>query len=168
MLGLAAYSNLLPEVAFAGCLIRMPRLASKLTTDVILPMTNSPAAPYMDQITSGEKTYEFRKYRLNSSVQRVWLYVTAPASRIEYVCEIDPVRTRNEGDELLPLDGVGNREFNERHSDWEGYDYAYGIVSVWRNPIGLEEMRERYGIRSAPRGLVYLPKAVAEDADWRE
>lgn len=74
------------------------------------------------------------------------------------------------GDEPLKEDGIGNKEFNERHKDWEGFDYAYEILSVYELecPIGLEEMRGKYGMKGAPRGLVYLPRKVGEDVRWRE
>lgn len=81
--------------------------------------------PYMQQIVTGEKTYEFRKYRLAQSVERIWFYSTAPKSRIEYICEILPAKTRNPGDPALEEDGLGNKEFNTRHPDWEKYDFAY-------------------------------------------
>jgi len=96
--------------------------------DVILPMRE----PYMQQIVTGEKTYEFRKYCLKPSIERIWFYRTAPHSSIEYICEILPARTRNPGDHAIKEDGLGNREFHTRHKDWEGYDFAYKILSVWK------------------------------------
>ncbi|RVD80738.1 uncharacterized protein DFL_008631 [Arthrobotrys flagrans] len=88
--------------------------------------------------------------------------VLAPHSSITHVCEILPARTRNEGDLPLEEDGFGNEEFNSRHKDWDGYDFAYKIISVYelRDPISLSEMRAKYDFKSALRGLVYLPKAL--------
>ena len=97
-------------------------------TDVILPMNQ----PYMGQIISGLKTYEFRKYRLSHSVKRVWFYVTAPESRISHICDIGVAKTRNPGDVPLPTTGLGNQEYNDRHPDWDGYDYAYEIETCLR------------------------------------
>ncbi|MCJ1250479.1 hypothetical protein MMC30_007707 [Trapelia coarctata] len=133
--------------------------------DAILPMQ---ANPYMDQIVTGAKTYEFRKYRLRPSIKRVWFYLTAPTSSIKYICEISPARTRNPGDEPLKEDGIGNAEFNSRHTDWIGYDYAYKIDSVYevRCPITLKEMMATYGMKSAPRGLVFVPEAIKEAVAW--
>src|ERR1700683_4086318 len=65
-------------------------------TDVILPMTVSlvflpascapqvdmPQDDYMQQIIRGEKNYEFRRYLISPSVQRVWFYLNAPLSQI--------------------------------------------------------------------------------------
>ncbi|EPE31321.1 PUA [Glarea lozoyensis ATCC 20868] len=104
--------------------LRSARISTQ--ADVILPMRE----PYMQQIVNGEKNYEFRKYRLKASVKRIWFYSTAPQSSIEYVCEILPAKTRNAGDLALEEDGLGNKEFNERHKDWEGYDFAYEVTSV--------------------------------------
>lgn len=134
-------------------------------TDVILPMTND----YMQQIVRGEKNHEFRRYRLAPSVQRIWFYLNAPFSHIAYVCEIDGARTRSPGDTPLVEDGLGNKEFNKRHPDWDGYDYAYRVRSVYRLfiPITLAEMKATYGIKSAPRGLVYTPQVLLRAVDWQ-
>ncbi|KAI9783097.1 MAG: hypothetical protein M1839_004266 [Geoglossum umbratile] len=109
-------------------------------SDAILPIQ---ANPYMEQIVTGAKT-------------------------IKYICEISPPRTRNHGDEPLEEDGIGNKEFNSRHKDWIGYDYAYKINSVYevRNPISLKEMISTYGLRSAPRGIVFVPESIKEVVVW--
>jgi len=147
----------------------MPSAANKIPTDAILPMRNTPAEPYMDQIISGAKTHEFRKYLIKSSIQRIWFYMSAPTSSLKYICEIEPAATRKEGDAPLPENGLGNKEFNQRHADWHKYDYAYKIVSVYEllHPVTLAEMKEMYGMKGAPQGLQYLPAAVAEAVDWR-
>lgn len=124
----------------------------------------------MQQIVNGEKNYEFRKYCLKESVKRIWFYSTAPQSSIEYVCEILPARTRNVGDLPLEEDGLGNEEFNAKHQDWDGYDFAYKILSVYqiRKPVTLKDLRDDHGMRSAPRGLVYVPLSLVNLVDWRE
>ncbi|KAJ5562866.1 hypothetical protein N7461_001627 [Penicillium sp. DV-2018c] len=135
-------------------------------SDVILPMRD----PYMSQIINGEKDYEFRKYRLKPSVKRIWFYRTAPHSSITHVCETLPARTRNPGDAPLETDGLGNIEFNDRHKDWDGYDFAYKMVTVveLRRQITLEEMKEKHGFKMAPRGLVYLPKSISDIVELGE
>ncbi|CAL1707544.1 unnamed protein product [Somion occarium] len=122
----------------------------------------------MQQIVRGEKNYEFRRYRIASTVCRVWFYLNAPLSHIAYVCEIDSARTRNKGDDKLIENGLGNAEFNNRHPDWKGYDYAYRIRSVYklRKPITLRHMKSIYGIKGAPRGLIYVPPKLLQDVSW--
>jgi predicted transcriptional regulator len=122
----------------------------------------------MQQIITGAKDYEFRKYLLPVSIKRIWFYTTAPQSRIEYICSILPARTRNSGDLPLEEDGVGNREFNERHVDWEGYDFAYKIVEVRRieMPVTLGDLRRDHGVEDVPKGVVYVPKSLWEVVDW--
>lgn len=129
-------------------------------------MTND----YMQQIVRGEKNYEFRRYRIATSVKRIWFYLNAPLSHIGYICEIGPARTRNSGDEQLDEDGLGNKEFNERHKDWDGYDYAYRVRSVYRliEPVSLSDLKFKYGIKGAPRGLVYTPDALKQAVSWKE
>ena len=140
--------------------------ASRLASDVILPMQD----PYMSQIINGTKNYEFRKYCLKPDVKRIWFYRTAPHSAITHICKILPARTRNPDDDPLEEDGLGNAEFNKKHKDWDGYDFAYKIVSVYelRKPISLAEMRMTYGLKAAPRGLVYLPQLMGKRVVWHK
>lgn len=124
----------------------------------------------MEQIIDGTKTYEFRRYRLNSEVERIWFYRTAPHSSITHICETLPAQTRNPGDAPLEEDGLGNVEFNTGHKDWDGYDYAYKMVTVYelRQPITLKEMKEKHGFKSAPRGFMYLPTSISDCHDWKQ
>ncbi|KAJ7271177.1 hypothetical protein C8J57DRAFT_1320979 [Mycena rebaudengoi] len=115
--------------------------------DAILPMMND----YMQNIVLKEKNYEFRRYLISPSVQRIWFYLNAPHSHIAYICQIEPARTRNPGDPPLAEDGLGNAEFNtQRDGEWERYDYAYRILSVWKikQPIGVKMMKEKYDMAS--------------------
>ncbi|KAJ7584369.1 hypothetical protein C8J56DRAFT_829673 [Mycena floridula] len=140
-------------------------MPSAARTDALLPITDV----YMQQIVRGEKNYEFRKYRMTHTVERIWFYITAPSSSIVYVCEIDPAVTREEGDPKLPEDGLGNKEYNTFHEDWKGYDFAYRVHSVYKilEPITLAKMKSRYGYKGAPRGLSYLPEDIANDVPWK-
>ena len=124
----------------------------------------------MQQIVRGEKTYEFRRYLISPSVKRIWFYLNAPLSHIGYICEIDSARTRNLGDEPLPDDGLGNKEYNSRHKDCDRYDFAYRVKSVWRiqEPITLAVMKKKFGIKIAPRGLIYVPPKMAVEVPWED
>lgn len=121
----------------------------------------------MQAIASRKKTYEFRKYRLVASVQRIWFYRTAPHSSIEYVCDMEPARTRDQGDKPLPDDGLGNLEFNARDKEYEGYDFAYRILCVrqMRQPLTLDVLKSTHGMKSAPRGMVYTPQSILDSVD---
>nr|XP_018261923.1 uncharacterized protein I303_04938 [Kwoniella dejecticola CBS 10117]OBR84081.1 hypothetical protein I303_04938 [Kwoniella dejecticola CBS 10117] len=75
-------------------------------------------------------------------------------------------------DGVLPEDGIGNKEYNENHShkDWVGYGYAYKVESCYKlkKVITLEEMKSRYGINGAPRGMGYVTKEMMRDVKWDE
>ncbi|KAJ6123532.1 hypothetical protein N7471_010849 [Penicillium samsonianum] len=124
----------------------------------------------MTQIVDGRKNYEVRKYCLRPSVKRIWFYRTAPHSSITHVCEILSARTRNSGDPPLEENGLGSAEFNSRHKDWNGYDYAYKMITVCELPcpITLKEMKEKHGFKLAPRGLIYLPKSINNSVDLKQ
>lgn len=138
-----------------------PSLHQTTREDVVLAINQ----PYMDQIVSGTKTFEFRKYCLSQDIKRVWFYVTSPESRISHICDIGIARTRNPGDTPLPLMGLGNKEYNERHADWDGYDYAYEVKTVYELaiPLELKVMKEKYGWKGAPRGMVYVSDEMKRD-----
>jgi hypothetical protein len=115
----------------------------------------------------GEKTYEFRNYRLPPTVERIWFYSVAPLSRIEYVCQTEPAVTRGEGDPKLPEDGLGNKEFNELHSQ---SDFAYKIVSVYKldEPITLAALKKDHGLGGAPQRMAYAPSTLNESVPWQK
>lgn len=128
---------------------------------MILAMNN----PYMQQILDGTKTYEFRKYNM-VGIKRIWFYRTAPHSAITHICPVDEAVTRNPGDEPLPENGLGNKEYNEKHVDYEGYDYAYRIKEVYEinaeggGGITWALMKDRHGMKMAPRGRVTAPASL--------
>ena len=75
-----------------------------------------------------------------------------PVSRI---CVISGLLSRAlQSIHLSRRTGVGNREFNERNKDWEGYDYAYEIKSVYelKRTIGLVWLGWKYEWGGLPRG----------------
>ncbi|KAF8056308.1 hypothetical protein FPV67DRAFT_1532175 [Lyophyllum atratum] len=135
-----------------------------LKTDIVLPTTND----HLQEIVLGHQNHEFRKTRLPPSVQRIWFYTPLPHSHITYICEIGPATTRNPGDPPLLHDGLGNQQFNERHRDWAACDFAYFVRSVYRihEPVTLQELKIRYGMKGAPRGLVYVPEGMVRGVPW--
>ncbi|KAF5008667.1 hypothetical protein FDECE_5079 [Fusarium decemcellulare] len=130
-------------------------------TDMILAMND----PYMQQIIDGTKTYEFRKYNM-AGIKRIWFYRTAPHSAITHICPVNPAATRNTGDEPLPEDGLGNKEYNDKHPDYDGHDYAYRINSVYEinaeggKGITLPMMKDEHGMKMAPRGRMAVPESM--------
>lgn len=96
-------------------------------------------------------------------IKRIWFYRTAPHSAITHICPVDEAVTRR-----LPEDGLGNREYNEKHADYEGYDYAYRIKEVYEinaegeRGITWAMMRDEHGTKIAPRGRVTVPASMLE------
>ncbi|KAG4261583.1 hypothetical protein FPRO03_11600 [Fusarium proliferatum] len=132
-------------------------------SDMILAMNDL----YMQQIVDGTKTYEFRKYNM-AGIKRIWLYRTAPHSAITHICPVNEAVTRNSGDAPLHEDGLGNKEYNEKNADYEGYDFAYRINAVYEiqaeggRGITWAMMRDEHGMKIAPRGRVRVPESMIE------
>lgn len=129
--------------------------------------------PYMTKIIDGEKDHEFRKYLMQDIVY-LWFYQSKPkhgkepveglSQHITHVCHIDKITNRNDAIwENLPRQGNGNHEYNSRASDWEGYDYAYRIRSVYKikEPISVEQMQSLHRIRP-PQGRLILPRSIKD------
>jgi predicted transcriptional regulator len=156
-------SKLLPKAADKRAPKRAPKTATQLPrrSDMILAMND----PYMQQIIDGTKTYEFRKYNM-AGIQRIWFYRTAPHSAITHICRVNQAVTRNNGDEPLTEDGLGNKEYNEKDPDYEGYDYAYRINEVYEinaeggNGITWAMMKDEHGMKIPPRGRVTVPESM--------
>lgn len=122
----------------------------------------------MNLIVLRHKTYEFRKVLYPATVKRIWFYETSPSSSIRYICDIGPAVIRpsqpsftsiDSPQILLPEDGsIGNADYNAHAKDYDLYDYAYPILGCWRlkDPISLGKMKETYGFKGAPRGMVYV------------
>lgn len=118
----------------------------------------------MDEIINGTKNYDFRKYGLPTTVKRIWFYQTAPQSSITHICETLPCIDRKTGDAKLTEDGRGNKEYNDQHKDFEDYDYAYKILSVYeiKEPLTLQRLMDEFGMKSAPRGFTYVRADMAK------
>ncbi|KAJ7807307.1 hypothetical protein B0H14DRAFT_1538781 [Mycena olivaceomarginata] len=125
----------------------------------------------MQQIVSKQKTYEFRRYRISPSVKRIWFYLNAPHSSVRYICDIEPARTGkfDNSDAPLPEDGLGNKEFNTFHADWDKYDFAYRILGRARNSAGhFAQGPIWHESRPARLGLCTVPSAMTQDFPLRE
>lgn len=140
----------------------------------------------MALIVSRTKSHEFRKVRYPPTLRRIWFYETAPISAIRYICDVGspvvrppkhnlppasssaPSRGRRN---FLPEDGsTGNSDYNAYHPDYAGYDYAYPILSCTKLavPVDLARMKDTFGIKGAPRGMVFVPDAMREAVELQE
>ncbi|EER42227.1 conserved hypothetical protein [Histoplasma capsulatum var. duboisii H88] len=67
-------------------------------------------------------------------------------------------RTRKPGDRPLDDDGLGSAEFNGKRKDWDGCDFAYEMVTVYKlkRPITLKEMKDKHGLCTCSGQSLYL------------
>ncbi|KAL2841160.1 hypothetical protein BJY01DRAFT_257158 [Aspergillus pseudoustus] len=113
---------------------------------------------HMRNIAAGTKNHEYRRYLLPSSVRRIWLYTTAPASRIEYVARISRGKTPGQ---VVEDGGLGNEDFNAGRKVSK---FAYEILELWRlrEPISLKEAVEKGFLKGAPQKYCWAPVALLE------
>jgi len=109
---------------------------------------------YLAPVISQKKTYEFRSWRADSEVKRMWIYVNRPIQSLMYILEIDsPIEYPNQ----IPNDNAYNKMFNQgKKVKWK---FAYLIKHLYKlnEPIGMRELKTKYGIHP-PQKLTYVSK----------
>ncbi|KAF7586211.1 hypothetical protein BBP40_009290 [Aspergillus hancockii] len=113
---------------------------------------------HMKNIAAKAKNHEYRRYLLPSTVRHIWLYTTAPISRIEYVARVSHGRTPGE----VPEDGgIGNADFN---AGKKVSKYAYEILDLWRlnEPINLKLAIAKGFLKGPPQKYCWAPLVLLE------
>ena len=109
---------------------------------------------YLTPVISQKKTYEFRSWKTDSEVKRMWIYVNRPIQSLMYIFELDlPVEYPNQ----IPNSNVYNETFNQgKNAKWK---FAYRIKHLYKlsEPIGMRELKTKYGIHP-PQKLAYVSK----------
>lgn len=95
------------------------------------------------------KNHEFRNYIPKEKFNYMYVYTTSPMSRIQYIMNISEIV---EYPNLINFEGDSNHEFN----NGQKAKYAYKIKSVYelKNPILLNELKEKYGF-NPPQAFAY-------------
>jgi hypothetical protein len=89
-------TNKLPEISHVV----------KRKSDIIVSFDEE----YLDPVIRRKKTYEFRSWRADPEVKRMWLYVNRPIQSLMYILELDsPV----EYPKQIPNDNFYNEIFNQ-------------------------------------------------------
>ena len=119
-------------------------------SDIIISFDEEYLAPVISQ----KKPYEFRSWRTDPEVKRMWIYVNRPVQSLMYIFEIDsPVEYPNQ----IPNDNAYNELFNQgKKVKWK---FAYRIRHLYKlnEPIGMKELKTKYGIHP-PQKLTYVSK----------
>ncbi|KAH8590641.1 hypothetical protein B0O99DRAFT_477959, partial [Bisporella sp. PMI_857] len=92
-------------------------------------------------IVNRTKDHEFRKWGLLPNTIRIWIYETAPKSRVKYMAAISSAK--RPGKDSLDDQGLGNAEFNARPDG--SAEYAYEILDLYKlaNPVSFAEIKQR-------------------------
>lgn len=111
-------------------------MSDELTSGIYVSINPEPTS----KIVQGIKNYEFRNYIPKKGFKFLYVYVTAPQSKLKYVIEIGNIVKYPE---KLEINGDGNLDFNMGKKS----KYAYPIIKVFEliNPISLEELKNKFG-----------------------
>lgn len=81
-----------------------------------------------------------------------------------HVCEIDPVHARNNNEPPISETGKGNREYNTRGPEWDGFDFAFKVNPAYAlvKSISLARLKTDFGLQCVPHGRMYLPQTIKD------
>ncbi|MBI2499638.1 hypothetical protein HYV88_05330 [Candidatus Woesearchaeota archaeon] len=105
---------------------------------------------FVELLATRKKTYEFRRYKPNEPVKRIWLYVTRPECMLKYIAEVgEPVEYPTQ----IPEDGIGNSDFN---SGLKVSKFAYPILHLDEliEGVPLDTLRKQFHF-NPPQGYIY-------------
>lgn len=113
---------------------------------------------YAEAIMDGVKRVEFRKQRLADDIQTVWVYATAPVSKVIGHFSVDEIVQGTPKDIWDRFGAVGVIEQEAFFDYYDGRSTAIAIVvrSAERlpDPVALQEMDPRPAV---PQSFAYLP-----------
>ncbi|CAG8803599.1 12134_t:CDS:1 [Racocetra persica] len=117
-------------------------------SDIIVSLNHQWVLPIIER----EKTYEFRKWKVDTETKRMWIYVNRPVSKLMYIFEIDhPVKYPNQ----IPEDNVHNKLFNQGKKA----AFAYRIKHLYKldSPVDAKTLRRDYCIHP-PQKFTYVSR----------
>jgi hypothetical protein len=144
--------------------------ARKMTMTKKVPPTDILISIYLkhvDNIVTQLKNHEYRKFLIPATVNRIWIYETAPMSAIRCWAIIGPGKRPGELAED-DLDGLDNRSFNNRETlqtRGSGSQFAYKILELYRLESGLrlETLKEKGWLKGAPQKHNFAPQDMVSE-----
>ncbi len=120
-----------------------------MTNEIIISLKPE----FAELIKQRKKTHEFRKYKPNHNIKKLWIYVTKPVGALKYIAEVGkPI----EYPEKIPEKGIGNLEFNK---GLKKFRYAFPIRHFYElaEPIHLQSLKKDFGF-TPPQSFAYTKK----------
>lgn len=115
---------------------------------------------YAQAIMDGVKRVEFRKRRLADDIETVWVYATAPVSKVIGHFSVHQIVQGTPQDIWEQYGSVGIIDHDDFFDYYEGRETAVAIIvgSAERlpDPVALDEIDPRPAI---PQSFAYLPAA---------
>lgn len=111
---------------------------------------------HVKNILSGNKRVEFRRVAPKKQVSRLWIYETAPTSRIVGVCCIDGVVFQEKESlwqQVREFAGIDKNRFDQYFHDKKN---ATGILLSSARRLEQPLLLPQFGVKGPPQGLVYV------------
>ena len=111
---------------------------------------------YVEQIISGKKYYEFRKFRCREDVNRILIYETSPAQRIigeAGITEVIHDSVSNVWQKTKDGAGVSYDLYMQYYTGKsEAIAYKLDNLIIYKAPMTLTDI----GVSSAPQSYIYV------------
>ncbi|KAI1786140.1 hypothetical protein LXA43DRAFT_898499 [Ganoderma leucocontextum] len=121
--------------------------------DVILRILKK----HMPHIISGHKNHEYRSYRLDERVTRVWLFVDED-KEIRYVLTIGPPKIPGE---VNDSEGLGNDDF-DLGLKVSRFGYPITALHVLPRALATDTLLRDYGVDMTTKGKQYVKKNLVD------
>ncbi|KAI1781843.1 hypothetical protein LXA43DRAFT_1105218 [Ganoderma leucocontextum] len=112
---------------------------------------------HMPHIISGHKNHEYRTYRLDEQVTRVWLYVDED-KEIQYVLTIGPPKVPGE---VNDPEGLGNDDFDLGLKK-SGFGYPIMALHMLPRALTADTLIHDYGVDMNTKGKQYVKQCLVD------
>ncbi|ATY62007.1 hypothetical protein A9K55_007100 [Cordyceps militaris] len=137
-------------------------VSNRVESDVLMSIL----PVHLNNIATRQKNHEYRKYRLQDGVERLWFYETRGTREdpgrgaITHIATIPPTIRHTPGSVPEEPHGIGNADFN---AGLKKSKYGYPILELYElvTPLTLDEMKKSWGL-TAPMGWSYVKKGLWE------
>lgn len=114
---------------------------------------------FVEKILSGEKKYEYRKKLCKESVEKIYIYATAPIKMVVGEAVITGKKRLNKDklwEETQTQSGI-TKEFYDKYflNCEEGSAYCLGQVTKYEKGKSLQE----FGVKAAPQSFAYYSES---------
>lgn len=114
---------------------------------------------HVTNIANRTKTHEFRNYLIPHSVERFWIYTTAPVSAVTHVATVSHGKRPGE---LGGATGLKCSEFERGDMGLNAHAYEILVLEELVAPVPLAELKRQGWVRGAPQKYAWMVEGMVQ------